>query len=194
MKATTSEKLIQAIAVTCELTSTVLSEAAARVLATDLARYPEQQVLGALDRCRRELRSRLTLADVLQRLDDGRPGPEEAWAMIPRDESTSVVWTEEMAAAFGVALPLLAEGDHVAARMAFLERYRASVQQSRDRGEPPKWTPSLGLDPAGRESALIEAAEKGRLSAPHVAALLPYRGEPHPRLLALLQPPKEQAA
>lgn len=181
-----SKALLQAIAVCAELTRTQLSEAAARVLAEDLARYPEPQVMHALSRCRRELRSGLTLADILARLDDGRPGPEEAWAMIPRDEAASVVWTSEMAQAWGVAAPLLAQGDGVAARMAFLERYRALVQLGRDAGVPPQWTPSLGHDPLGRESALIEAAERGRLSASHVAVLLPHRDQPNQRLQALL--------
>lgn len=181
-----SKALLQAVAVCAELTRTELSEAAVRVLVDDLSRYPEAQVLHALSRCRRELRSGLTLADVLARLDDGRPGPEEAWAMMPRDESQSVVWTDEMAQAWGVAQPLLAEGDQVAARMAFLEHYRGIVQTARDRGQPPRWTPSLGHDPAGREEVLVRAAELGRLSASHVAGLLPHRDAPHPRLQALI--------
>ena len=181
-----SKALLQAIAVCAELTRTQLSEAAARVLADDLSRYPERQVLHALSRCRRELRSGLTPADILARLDDGRPGPEEAWAMMPRDESQSVVWTDEMAQAWGVARPLIDEGDTIAGRMAFLEHYRGLVQTARDRGLPPHWTPSLGHDPAGREAVLVEAAEKGRLPPSHVAGLLPHREAQNPRLQALI--------
>ncbi len=43
--------------------------------------------------------------------NDGRPGPEEAWALVPKDEETSVVMTEEMAAAAGAARPLIEGGD-----------------------------------------------------------------------------------
>ena len=82
-------ELLQALAVTAELTGTELSEPAARVMANDLAAYPVQQVLGALTRCRRELKGRLTVAAILERLDDGRPGPNEAWAMIPQDEAVN---------------------------------------------------------------------------------------------------------
>jgi hypothetical protein len=182
-----SKQLLQAIAVTSELTSTPLSEPAARVMAQDLANYPEPQVLGALMRCRRELRPHsLTIEAVLTRLDDGRPGPEEAWAMIPRDEASSVVWTDEMAQAWGIAQPLLDEGDQIAARMAFLERYRKLIQAARDASTPVKWTPSLGQNPSGRESVLIEAARLGRLTVQHVAKLLPYRDDPHPEILALI--------
>lgn len=128
-------------------------------------------------------------ADIIGKLQsmDGRPGPEEAWSMIPRDESSSVVWTEEMAEAFGVANPLLNEGDQVAARMAFTERYRALVQQARDAGKPVKWMPSLGTDRLGREGALLEAESKGRLTSEHVAGLLPYREEQGAMLLAKLK-------
>ena len=170
-----SKQLLEAIAVTAELTQTQLTEAAARVMAADLSQYPESQVLAALTRCRRELKGRLTIADVITRLDDGRPGPEEAWAMMPRSEADTVVWTEEMAEAMGVAQPLLDEGDAIAARMAFKECYAKLVAQSRDAKRPVKWTASLGHDPLGREQVLLRAAEQGKLSQPHVAGLLPYR-------------------
>lgn len=182
-----SKALLQAIAVTAELTGTQLSQPAARVLAEDLSRYPEKQVLGALVRCRKELRGRMSVADVIARLDDGRPGAEEAWAMIPRDESGSVVWTDEMRFAYGVAAPLIEEGDLVAGRMAFLENYRALVQKARDESIPVRWEPSLGWDARGREGVLLEAAQKGRLSAAHVAGLLPHHDDgAHARLRALI--------
>ena len=68
-----TENLLKAIAVTAELTDTDLSESAARVMAEDLAVFPENQVLGALVKCRRELKGRLRIGDVIDRLDDGRP-------------------------------------------------------------------------------------------------------------------------
>lgn len=170
-----SKALLQAIAVTAELTNTELSAAAARVLADDLARYPEAQVLGALVRCRKELKGRMSPADIITRLADGRPGAEEAWAMIPRDEMGSVVWTEEMREAYGVAAPLIAENEPITARMAFLERYRALVQAARDAGVPVRWTASLGYDTRGRERVLLEAVEQGKLPREHAMMLLPNR-------------------
>jgi hypothetical protein len=167
-----SARLIEAIGVVCELTDTALSKPAAAVMAKDLASYPEQQVLAALDRCRRELRTRLTPAEVIARLDDGRPGPEEAWSMLPRSEADSVVWTEEMSKAFGVASPLLS--DPVQARMAFLERYRELVRQARERAVPVRWIPSLGTDHRGQEAALLTAAEAGRIGSQRANELLPF--------------------
>lgn len=168
-----SEAMMQAVAVTAELTGTELSVPAARVLCEDLSRYPEQQVLGALLRCRRELRSRLTLADVIARLDDGRPGPDEAWAAIPRDEDETVVMTDEIATALGVCRPLLDAGDSIAARMAFLEAYRREIASARDQAKPVRWFPALGHDKAGREGPILAAVEVGRLTRGHAMRCLP---------------------
>lgn len=165
--------LLKALAVTAELTGTELSEVAASVMADDLAQYPLPQILVALTRCRRELKGRLTFAAIVERIDDGRPGPNEAWAMIPQDEQGSVVWTTEMATAYGIAAPLLREGQVIAARSAFIEAYERDVARARAEQAPVRWTPSLGHDPAQRMGALQEAERKGRISSDHAAALLP---------------------
>lgn len=166
-----SEALVKAVAVTAELCGTTLSPEAARVMVDDLAGYPEGQVLSALARCRREVKGRLTIAEVLSRIDDGRPGPEEAWAMLPRDERDSAVMTQEMAQAFGVAAPLL-DDDHVAARVAFRETYVRLVQAARDNREPARWFPSLGWDQQRRIPVLAEAARLGRITLDHAASLV----------------------
>lgn len=172
-----SERLIKAVAVTAELTGTQLSPAAARVMVEDLALYPEGQVLSALNRCRRELKGRLTIAEVMTRLEDGRPGPEEAWAMIPRDEASSAFWTSEMREAYAAAAPLIGEGDKMA-RMAFLERYRVLVQQARDARQPLQWEFTPGTDKNGRELVILDAAQKGRISVEAAHRMLPHhRGE-----------------
>ena len=168
-----SSRLSEAVAVTLELTGTTLSEVAARMMADDLARYPEQQVMGALTRCRRELKGRLTIADVITRLDDGRPGVEEAWAMLPKTESDTAVWTEEMAKASAVTHDLIDRGDDVGARMAFKESYQRLCQSARDRGIPVSWSVTLGWDQQGRESVIRAAVEKGLLTENQVKVFLP---------------------
>ena len=99
--------ILKAVAVTAELTGAELSETALRVMAADLDSYSETAVLRALDRCRRELKARLTLGAVLERIEeqDGRPGADEAWAIAlgALDEADTVVWTDEMAEAFAIA-------------------------------------------------------------------------------------------
>jgi hypothetical protein len=167
-----AKALLEAIGVCCELTGTQISEAAARVLANDLAEYPHQQVMGALATCRRELTGRLTLGAIVERLTDGRPGPQEAWAMLSQayaSEGVTVVWTDEMSAAFRVAL---ACEDAIAARMAFLESYRSLCIAARREKLPCKWTPSLGHDRHGRDGPLLAAVTAGRITAEHAQPYL----------------------
>jgi hypothetical protein len=187
-----STSLLEAVAVTAELCGRTFSEPAARVFVSDLSGYPEPQVIAALSKCRKEVRGLLTVADVIQRLDDGRPGPDEAWAMLPRSEADSVVWTEEMSKAYAVAEPMM-DTDRNAARLAFRESYKRAVDAAREVRKPVQWTPSLGHDPRGREAALERAAELGRLTASHAQALLPNRAPIAPQIQALLPTYKAQA-
>lgn len=166
--------VLKAIAATAELTGTELSEAALLVFEADLAGYPEADVLAALTRCRRELRGRLTIADVLDRMSTvgGHPTANEAWAMVlaSLDESETVVWTDQVAEAAAVARPILEAGDEVGARMAFRDAYERIV---RERADEPRWFPSLGSDAVRREAALDLAVADGRLRREHVDGLLP---------------------
>ncbi|MDD3884538.1 MAG: replicative helicase loader/inhibitor [Gallionella sp.] len=104
---------------------------------------------------------------------DGRPGADEAWAMIPMDEYASAVMTQEMAEALSIARPLLESGDKIAARMAFKEAYSRIVDANKRNGIRPSWFPSLGQDKEGRDAALSDAVRLGRLSADHAIGLLP---------------------
>ena len=168
--------LLEAIAVTAELCGRVLSPAAAQMFCADLSPYPAPQVVAALARCRKEVRGMLTVQDVVSRLDDGRPGPEEAWAALPKDEASSAVWTDEMSEAFGVAAPLLEAGDKIGARMAFKEIYVARVSAARDAGRPVNWTATLGHDPRGRDGVLIEAVARKRLTLAQAMDYSPMMG------------------
>ena len=168
--------ILKAIAVTAELTGTELSEAALRVMAGDLDAYPEAAVLRALDRCRRELKTRLTLAAVLERIEgqDGRPGADEAWAIAlgALDEADTVVWTEEIAQAFDVARPILEARDKVGARVAFRDAYERMVREAREAGQQGRWEASIGHDASRRDAALTQAVQRGRIAGESVAHLL----------------------
>lgn len=173
--------LVDVIALTAETCGHSLSAAAAEMLADDLARFDEAAILAALARCRIELDGPLRAVEILSRIDDGRPDAKEAWAMMPTGEQDSVVWTEEMAQAWGAALPLLDAGDTAAARAAFCDTYQKLVIAARMRGEAPRWTPSLGLDVSGRELALRTAVSQGRTTAAQAEMLLGYSlGVPEP--------------
>jgi hypothetical protein len=171
------QKVLEQIAATAELMGREISPAAAAVMVRDLDAYPQEVVIQALANLRREKNARFSTGAVIEQIEklrpDGRPGADEAWAMIPRDEAASVVWTQEMAEAYGIALPLLSEGDQVAARMAFREAYARIVEANKQAGIKPVWQPSLGHDKEGRDAALAEAVRLGRLSTHHAIGLLP---------------------
>jgi hypothetical protein len=112
-------------------------------------------------------------ADVIAQIvgeaaNDRRPGPEEAWAIAihSADEARTVVWTEEIAQAWGIAKGIAANGDDVGARMAFKEAYTRLVAEARAALRPATWSASLGHDPEQRDKAIERAQVAGLLPAP----------------------------
>ena len=174
-----STAVLEALGVACELTSTSLSKGAISVMAEECDKYPESQVLGAIRKCCKQVKGRLTLADILTRLEDGRPGMEEAWATVSlamTSESRTIVWCAEMREAFGVANAL--SDDPIAARMAFKEHYALLVDKAREEGIQPQWCASLGTDTSDRERAITEGLKQGRLTAAYAQRLLPHPDNP----------------
>lgn len=115
-------------------------------------------------------------ADVIAQIqgmvaDDGRPGPEEAWAQAFRanDERMTVVWTSETAEAFAMASPVLAAGDEVGARMAFKETYARLVAEARETRKPMRLTVTLGDDNEQRDRVLLPHVLAGRIGADEMA-------------------------
>ena len=165
---TRMDQLVVAIAATAELTGTVLSETALRLMAEDLAAYSEPDVSTALVRCRRELTGRLTLSAVLERLPNQPPGAEQAWAMAVQaglwDEGATVVIERAIFTAFPYAL----WPDRVAARMAFIEAYPERLRKFG--GE---MFVSLGWDREGRRGVLLDAVRCGRIPGDHALQVMP---------------------
>ena len=166
-----SVEVLQAIMATAQIYGRQFSPETAKVFAGDLSSFDDAMILRALSKCRIELRTFPTVADIISRIDDGRPGPEEAWAMMPKSEDDSIVWTDEMQAAYSVYSGL--KEDQIAARMAFKETYTKLVAQAREQNTPVKWTPSLGFSKPGRIQALREAVEKGRMTQDAAVKLIP---------------------
>lgn len=180
--------LIKVIAVTAELMGTEWSKDAARAVAEELACYPVESVKASLSRCRKELKGRLTLTEILDRLPGGHPGPEEAWSCISQamgNEQLSLCWTDEMREAYGAAANL--SEDKVAARMAFKEVYTKLVSDARAKRTPLNWSLSLGYDVQVREVAAQEAISKGRLTIEQARKVVPSLPPPSPDTLALLK-------
>ena len=165
-------ELAVALCATAETLGQTLSANAAALMAQDLADYGMDDLANALQACRRELTGKLTLAAILQRIQeaDGRPDPNEAWsiALAASDEAESVVLTEEIRQAMSASAPGMAQRDKVGARMSFLSAYQRLVDTARRVGLPVVWSLSMGHDPQRRIAALEEAGRLGRLPAPEV--------------------------
>ena len=152
--------LLEAIAATAEIMGTTISPAAAVMMVKDLSGYSNQDVIAAL-KIVRSGSGRFNLKEIVDALakvcPDGRPGANEAWAMIPKSEHASAVMTEEMAQALHIAQPLIDDGDQYGARMAFIEAYKRIVDAAKMEGTPVKWFASLGFDKEERASVIADA-------------------------------------
>lgn len=183
MKAASS-RVQKALAVAAEICGATLSPAAAEVVSKKLGQHPEDAVLRALDRCIEEVKGRLTLADIIERIEesDGRPSSDVAWSLVETvfarsegvfttslDEARTIVATPE---AMQAAAEMRHLDDRVAARMAFRARYDELVAEQRRQRKPVRWEVSLGHDVLGREGPLREAAALGRIEQGEVQRLL----------------------
>lgn len=175
-----------------EIYGRTISQGAAIMMARDLSECSPSAVMKALQSCRRELIRFPTVADIISRVQasDGRPGAEEAWSKIPKDDYGSCVWTIEMATAYAAAHPHVKVRDFVAARMAFKEVYERELKAARETGVPVVWSASLGEDKAGRDAALSEAVRKNQMTleqAQRISPMLDEQAKGSPKLLGIIR-------
>lgn len=142
--------------------------------AEDLCDIPQENLARAFQKARKEYEyPKLPPVAFIRRMAgasaeiDGRPGPEEAWARMPkgeRIEDDTVIWCEEERAAYDACRSLLLNGDQIGARMAFKERYERELAESRAMGRPAHWSISAGYDMEQRLSVLASGVEDNRIS------------------------------
>lgn len=179
------DMILKAITVICEMTDTQWSVAATKMAIADLSVYPFEPVKIALQRVRRECRGRLTLAAILDCLDDGYPSADEAWAQVSdgmTSEALTIVIPEIAQLAAGEARTLWINGDKYGARMAFTKMYdRMKAQQQ---GAACKWVIEAGTDKEQRDAKVKEAVEMGRIQTQRA---LGYLADHSPETRELLQ-------
>ncbi|WP_369053419.1 hypothetical protein [Burkholderia gladioli] len=147
--------------------------------------YPLDLVLRAISRHVDTCEFAPTPAGLLKHLpkeSDGRPGPDEAWAIAIRsaDERETVVWTQEIAEAWTIARPVF-DGDEIGARMAFKDAYTRICERNRQLGVAPQWSVSQGFDAEKRVAVIAQAVQAGRLALPQAKAAVPLlAGESDP--------------
>lgn len=169
--------LIRQIIGTAELLGQEIKPTAAEMLADDLSSYPRAVLAQALSRVRTEHTGRLTPKAILDRIDEamGRPGANEAWAVavVALDERNTVVWTDEMAHAWGAAKPIAEGGDMVGARMAFIAAYERLVRTAREERRLPSVMVSEGWCQEGRKAAIEKAVQLGYMPPSEAQQYLP---------------------
>lgn len=82
-------------------------------------------------------------------------------ALLGADESATIVTNDMIDRAMLVASPILAAGDRVGARMAFVAAYERDLSA---RTGMPTWRVSLGHDVSSREPVLAQAIQRGHLT------------------------------
>ncbi|MEX3614055.1 MAG: hypothetical protein VB141_09985 [Burkholderia gladioli] len=142
-----------------------------------LVPYPLPMVLRAIGRHVDVSEFAPTPASILKHLpamSDGRPEPDEAWAIAIRsaDERETVVWTQEIAEAWAIAAPVF-DGDEIGARMAFKAAYARIVDRNRGLNTAPQWVVSQGFDVQRRVEVVEHAVRAGRLQLTHAQAVVP---------------------
>lgn len=161
-----TSELIEDIAATTEVCGgSKWSAAAVRIACAHLRQFSEPAIRQSLMRCQQEVKGTLALADIIARMPDGRPSPDVAWSQVSGPESETFVTTDEAMEAWAAARPLLAAGDEVAARMAFLARYREMCALGRTTGRTPKPYMSVGSDRSRAETVIKDAVARGILEA-----------------------------
>lgn len=147
-----------------------------------LSKYPVEKVLNAIDYHSKKTAFAPTPANIIELLESKRrrPTPEEAWGLCPKNEcggtydyEATVVWTEEIMAAYEAARPLLREKDKVGGRMAFKAAYERLCLDADIMQKPTKWIVSLGFDKTEAIHVIQNAVTKGFISASHAQRMLP---------------------
>jgi hypothetical protein len=148
-----------------------------------LSRYPVGTVLAAIEAHLSDTHKGQfppKPADLIDQIEkrnpaNQRPGADEAWAMIPKDEESNSVVTREMLAAYSIAVELLHGGDKIAARMAFKGAYERLCEENVLMGRPVEWVISRGHRKDDLHDVLKRAIEQKRIkpedAAPHLAEI-----------------------
>lgn len=158
------------------------------IYATALADIPKERLRRAIRAAINQLKWFPKVAELRELAgalpdssNDGRPGPEEAWARMPkgeRMEEDSIVWCEEERAAYTACRSLLLEGHHIAARMTFKEMYELELAEARAQQRPVRWTISAGFDVDHRLLTLAAGVQEKRITLEQALNFVPEQRRP----------------
>lgn len=187
--------VVDNLTVAAEVMGQELSASAMQMMIMSLDRYDYQAVVDAIFDTARKCKFKLTLAEIISRIKDGRPTADEAWQEVySMSESDSKVMTAEQQVAYCSVSTQLQDAtttDLINTKKAFVAKYNALCEQARDEGTPVSYNVSWGRDEGGRVSAITEAVALGRIGKQEAIRLLPHHQE---AILGLPAPETDQSA
>ena len=187
------KEVVKALMVAYEVMGKQMTDAGAMMILNALKGFEFNAVMRAIHRTVSEAKF-ITPAEIISRVDDGRPDPEKAWAQVCNydpDETYSECITEEQSFARGACWHLLIDGDNVAARMAFKEEYIKLCAENRAQGLPVKHVFHFGMNKENRLDVVKQALLQGKVTQKQALAHLPERKH---EILSLPAPQSEDGA
>lgn len=174
------KEIADLINITAEIVGTPLKPTVVAIMVNDLAEYSVTGIKQALTVCRQEVKGRLSLKDIIDRLPNANalPSADEMFAQIAEwclDETKTFVLPEIAFRACeetngGVYDALMAH-DRTGARMA----YKASYERlAKAHTGSLNYVVRTGTDKAHSEATILDAIKQGKLEQKNVQALLSH--------------------
>ena len=187
------EKIADLIEITAEISGNPFKPQVIALMVEDLAEWEINEIQAALNACRREVKGRLSLKDIIDRLtkkSDELPSADEMWGAIYdfcTDERKSSVLPEMAFKALestnGGIWGLIQDGDKIGARMAFKAAYERLSQGFNGKVQ---YSVRLGTDSEERKTAIQAAYKQGLIDKSQALQYLPELD------LGLLPPPNPE--
>ena len=156
------------VAGTAELMGQPLSKTGLKMLASDLSRFKDEDIVTACERLRMQ-GGKFSLQNIAAHIPGQHAGPEEAWALASITDAESSCVTQQMMTAWGEVSHL----DKVAGRLAFKEIYQRLVSEQKLLGNPPKWFITAGTSKELLEQCALKATHRGQISVDACQNYLP---------------------
>jgi len=173
--------VLESLTVSLDMMGQDMNEASIQMMARELYSFPFEVVQKALRLAVRECKYKLNLAEIISRIDDGRPSPTQAWqSMSQFKESDAYYVPDEMHRAWCGVSTDMEHADNsikIACRQSFLETYEKMCQESCDQGKPISYFLSQPQG-IGREQKVLEVITKaiaqGQITTDKAVAYLPH--------------------
>lgn len=173
--------VVDTLTVASEVMGQELSGAAMQMILMSLERYEFNAVIQAIHDTVKKCKFKLTLAEIVSRIRDGRPTADEAWQEVyMMSESDSKVMTVEQQQAYCSVSTQLQDPSTtnlINAKKSFVDKYNRLCEKAKDEGVPVSYNVSWGRGEAGRVAAVTEAVALGKIGRQDAVRLLPHHEE-----------------